>query len=57
MKKSETHAYISKSPRTNYLEEAIKKQQKVPPVGYYSDLSKCYDKLSSSPSSIRIRRH
>ena len=60
-KKTQLHGYeqkgfISKTPKTNFLDLAIRARKAVPAPGKY-DLDKCYNRLSTSPMSSRIKRH
>ena len=52
----EVKGYIGKSPKKNYIDDIIRaKKGKLPPNHY--KVNDAYKNLSSSPISIRMKRH
>ena len=61
-KKTQLHHYeknqfMPKGPKKNFLDDAVKTRKFVPPPGHYKEVEKCYSRLSTSPMSLRTRRH
>jgi len=61
-KKTQTHRlesnmYIGKCPRKDFITEFTKKKKGSLAPGHYKGVEKAYDRLSTSPMGLRMRRH
>ena len=56
---TERKAFMSKMEKKGYLDHAVKARKHSPGPGHYAKatLDNAYNKLSSSPTSLRTRRH
>lgn len=48
---------VDKSPKKTFLDDIIKRKQKIPAPSHYKNVESSHLRLSSSPVSIRMKRH
>ena len=53
---TERKVFMSKNPKSSYIDHVVKKKKALPAPGHYKTES-CYGRLSPSPIGLRIKRH
>mmetsp|Transcript_35621 Transcript_35621/g.54467 ORF Transcript_35621/g.54467 Transcript_35621/m.54467 type:complete len:105 (-) Transcript_35621:12-326(-) len=57
LNRAEQKVFIQKSPKKNFLDAVQKAKKFMPPPGHYKNIDAAYKRLSTSPLSIRTKRH
>ena len=57
LNKVDETVFIEKQKKNNFLDQIQKAKKFVPAPGHYKDLDKAYKRISTSPISIRTKRH